>query len=80
MVLIYLVSFLVLACASAQPGKPFLIKINDQTHVIGNDIWNLTIGPSFGKKLYYKGVDLVGRAASGHYASYSTQIKPVTGA
>jgi rhamnogalacturonan endolyase len=51
-------------------GQPYLIKVNDQTHVIGNDLWNLTIGRSFGTRLLYKGIDLVGNA-SGHYVSYS---------
>jgi hypothetical protein len=51
-------------------GQPFLSRIDNQTHVIGNDIWNLTIGAHFGTKLWYKGFDLVGNA-SGHYVSYS---------
>jgi rhamnogalacturonan endolyase len=52
------------------PSNPFLIKIDDETHIIGNDIWNVTIGRTYGKKLYYKGVELVGRS-TGHYVSYS---------
>jgi hypothetical protein len=51
-------------------GQPFLKRIDNQTHIIGNDIWNLTIGEHFGTKLWYKGHDLVGNA-SGHYVSYS---------
>jgi hypothetical protein len=58
-------------CAERQAyGQPFLKKISNQTHIIGNDIWNLTIGEHFGTKLWYKGFDLVGNA-SGHYVSYS---------
>jgi rhamnogalacturonan endolyase len=51
-------------------GQPFLKTVDNHTHIIGNDIWNLTIGEHFGTKLWYKGVDLVGNA-SGHYVSYS---------
>ncbi|KAF3903108.1 hypothetical protein ABW21_db0204285 [Orbilia brochopaga] len=52
------------------PGKPFLIKIDANNAIIGNDLWNLTVGPQFATKLYYKGVDLVGDAV-GHYVSYN---------
>ncbi|KAL3426542.1 Rhamnogalacturonate lyase 1 [Phlyctema vagabunda] len=51
-------------------GQPFLIKINNETALIGNDFWNVTIGRQYGTKLYYKGVDLVGKAV-GHYVSYN---------
>jgi hypothetical protein len=54
----------------AAAGDPFLKTIDNKTHVIGNDLWNLTIGQNFGTKLWYKGHDLVGNA-SGHYVSYS---------
>lgn len=50
--------------------EPFLIAIDKQTHVIGNDIWNVTIGRAYGTRLFYKGIDLVGNA-TGHYVSYS---------
>jgi rhamnogalacturonan endolyase len=49
---------------------PFFKRINAETHIIGNDIWNVTVGRVVGKKLYYKGAELVGRGA-GHFASYS---------
>jgi rhamnogalacturonan endolyase len=49
---------------------PFLIAIDNETHVIGNDIWNVTIGRTYGNRLFYKGIDLVGNA-TGHYVSYS---------
>lgn len=64
-------SLLFLTAASiAAAGEPFLITVDNQTHIIGNDIWNVTIGPRYGTKLFYKGVDLVGKAV-GHYVSYS---------
>ncbi len=58
------------SAASAGPSGPFFLQLNDTEHVIGNDIWNITIGPTFGTKLYYKGKDIVGNAV-GHYSSYS---------
>jgi rhamnogalacturonan endolyase len=57
--------------APANKGSaPFLTPIGNQTWVIGNDVWNMTQGPQFGVKLYYKGRDCVGDAW-GHYVSYS---------
>jgi hypothetical protein len=62
----------VVVASSPQPqGQPFLTPISETNYVIGNDIWNTTVGLSFAKKLWYKGHDLVGGAASGHYVSYS---------
>jgi len=55
---------------NAAPGQPFLINVNNSTAIIGNDLWNVTLGPQYGKKLFYKGADRVGRAV-GHYVSYS---------
>jgi rhamnogalacturonan endolyase len=71
LVLVLLVLVVGIRATSTAPTKPFLIKISDNSYIIGNDVWNLTIdGRGFGKKLWYRGVDLVGRA-SGHYVSYS---------
>jgi rhamnogalacturonan endolyase len=61
--------FLAMVCV-VRARDPFLIAVDDHTHTIGNGLWNVTIGRSFGTKLFYKGVDLVGNA-SGHYVSYS---------
>lgn len=68
----YLSSFLALAGFSigAHAKGPFLQKIDDTTHVIGNDLWNVTIGRQYGVKLFHKDRDLVGDAV-GHYVSYS---------
>jgi rhamnogalacturonan endolyase len=64
-------SFVSLALAAGVHAKgPFLQKVDDTTHIIGNDLWNVTIGQQYGVKLYYKGKDLVGDAV-GHYVSYS---------
>ncbi|KAE9362659.1 polysaccharide lyase family 4 protein [Stipitochalara longipes BDJ] len=49
---------------------PFFLKVNPIEHVIGNDIWNITIGPTYGTKLFYKNKDIVGDA-QGHYLSYN---------
>ena len=65
-----------LLCLTAVAGRiayaadPFLIKVNNSNYVIGNDHWNVTIGPKYGTKLMYKGVDLV-KDFVGHYVSYS---------
>ncbi|KKK17913.1 hypothetical protein P175DRAFT_0481919 [Aspergillus ochraceoroseus IBT 24754] len=53
-----------------QARGPFLQTVNDTTHVIGNDLWNVTIGLQYGVKLYYKNKDLVANAV-GHYVSYN---------
>lgn len=64
-------SLVSLALAAGVHAKgPFLQKVDDTTHIIGNDLWNVTIGRQYGVKLYYKGKDLVGDAV-GHYVSYS---------
>ncbi|KAL1875696.1 hypothetical protein VTK73DRAFT_9951 [Phialemonium thermophilum] len=49
---------------------PFLTPIGDQTWLIGNDVWSMTQGPTYGVKLMYKGRDCVGEAV-GHYVSYN---------
>ncbi|EAU30742.1 predicted protein [Aspergillus terreus NIH2624] len=59
--------------AGAYAKGPFLQKIDDSNHVIGNNLWNVTIGQQYGVKLFYKGQDLVGDAW-GHYVSYSMFI------
>lgn len=49
---------------------PFLQQVDNQTWVLGNDLWNLTQQVTYGVQLYYKGHDCVGEAV-GHYVSYS---------
>jgi hypothetical protein len=49
---------------------PFFKKIGADVHVIGNDVWNVTVNRVLANKLYFKGVELVGRGR-GHFASYS---------
>jgi rhamnogalacturonan endolyase len=49
---------------------PFLTAVDNQTWIIGNEIWNMTQGHQYGVKLYYKDHDCVGDAV-GHYVSYS---------
>ncbi|PBP19949.1 putative rhamnogalacturonan lyase [Diplocarpon rosae] len=65
MLLMRLIPFLGFASAAG----PFFMEISTTEHVIGNDLWNITIGTRYGTKLYYKGRDLVGKGA-GHYVSY----------
>ena len=50
--------------------EPFLTQIDNETWVIGNELWNMTQQRTYGVKLMYKGRDLVGSAV-GHYVSYS---------
>jgi len=50
---------------------PFLTSLSSNQWMIGNDIWNMTQGPKYGTKLFYKGQDCVGNAV-GHYVSYSS--------
>ena len=64
------VALLAQACAAK---GPFLTQLNDTTWIIGNDHWNLTQGPKYATKLYWKGKDLVDEAW-GHYVSYSTHL------
>lgn len=61
-----------LAIATQVHAKgPFLKTVGPEEHIIGNDIWNVTIGRQYGTKLFYKNRDIVGDAV-GHYASYSS--------
>ncbi|KAF7558261.1 hypothetical protein G7Z17_g40 [Cylindrodendrum hubeiense] len=52
------------------PTEPFLSQVDDQTWIIGNELWNLTQGIQYGVKLFYKNHDCVGDAV-GHYVSYN---------
>lgn len=62
---------LVAAAPSKRAGRgPFLETLGNNTWIIGNDLWNVTQGPTYGTQLYYKGHDCVGEAV-GHYVSYS---------
>ncbi|QDS70498.1 hypothetical protein FKW77_010159 [Venturia effusa] len=62
------------AVSVAAAGQPFLITVGNNTHIIGNDIWNVTIGTTWGTKLFYKDVDLVGKA-KGHYVSFRNLMR-----
>jgi hypothetical protein len=50
-------------------AKPFFKEAGLSTWLIGNDGWNMTIGETFGTKLFFGGRELVGKA-KGHYAGY----------
>jgi rhamnogalacturonan endolyase len=52
---------------SALAKGPFLQQISSTQWVFGNDVWNLTQGPSYATKLQYQGSDAV-KSAPGHYA------------
>jgi len=58
----------------AKAFTPFLTPLNSSVGwIIGNDLWNITINQSYGKKLFYKNHDLIGDAV-GHYAGYGESI------
>ncbi|KAI1343322.1 polysaccharide lyase family 4 protein [Xylariaceae sp. FL0016] len=57
------------SCATAA-DRPFLSQVDNETWVIGNEVWNMTQGRTYGVKLNYKDHDCVGGAA-GHYVGYN---------
>ena len=67
--LLALLALTVEASTSTTSTGPFLQSLNETGWVIGNDLWNITIGSIYGKKLYYNGRDLIGNA-TGHYQGY----------
>jgi hypothetical protein len=68
----------VAAARSALTKGPFLRQINSTQWVFGNDIWNLTQGPTYAINLQYQGSDAV-KNAPGHYAGYGAgQTIPLT--
>jgi rhamnogalacturonan endolyase len=78
--MVHLKGILLCALAAVQTvlaKGPFFQEINATTHVIGNDLWNITIGRQYGVKLFYKNKDIVGPAV-GHYVSYSMFSPPDT--
>lgn len=56
--------------STATAFSPFFQQVSDAQWVIGNDVWNITISSTYGKKLFYKEKDLIGDAV-GYYASTS---------
>ena len=64
--------FTVLTAARTALAKgPFLQQVTSSKWVIGNDIWNLTQGPTYATNLYFQGSNAVGKA-QGHYAGVGT--------
>jgi hypothetical protein len=60
---------LVATARSALAKGPFLQQLSPTQWVFGNEIWNLTQGPTYATKLQYQGDDAV-KGAPGHYAGY----------
>jgi rhamnogalacturonan endolyase len=76
----YAILLLAGALTTAHPVEeraagPFLSQVDNETWVIGNEMWNLTQQRTYGVKLFYKGRDLVSDAV-GHYVSYSKYLSP----
>jgi len=56
--------------ATSSISGPFFQSLDSSSGwIIGNDLWNITIGQVYGKKLFFQGQDLIGNAI-GHYAGY----------
>lgn len=71
-----LYAFLSIALATAKAEKPFIQQVSNSSEwIIGNDLWNITIGETYGTKLFYKDHDLIGDAV-GHYAGYGIYTLP----
>jgi hypothetical protein len=68
--LIWIATVLALVADSWAIARPPFFKIINSEYVIGNDIWNTTIGSVLARKLYYRGIELVGRGR-GHFVSHS---------
>ena len=68
-----LLNGLVNAAPTERATGPFLTAVDNQTWIIGNEVWNMTQGPIYGVKLWYKERDCVGEAV-GHYVSYSENL------
>lgn len=77
-VLLLAVSFAGAAAAAARVFEratgPFLTQLNNQTWILGNEIWNMTQQVTYGVKLYYQDQDCVNNAV-GHYVSYSKSLR-----
>ncbi|KAH8896552.1 polysaccharide lyase family 4 protein [Thozetella sp. PMI_491] len=58
------------AVAVDTAAGPFLQQVDNETWILGNDLWNMTQQRTYGVKLMYKGRDCVGEAV-GHYVSYN---------
>ena len=57
---------LITAARAALAKGPFLQQVTSSQWIIGNDIWNLTQGPTYATNLQFQGSDVVGKA-QGHY-------------
>ncbi|KAJ1559819.1 hypothetical protein HK405_009229, partial [Cladochytrium tenue] len=54
------------ACHAAQP---FLTQISSTSWVLGNDLWNATIGPTYGKPIYFNNKEIHKRQMAGIFPS-----------
>ncbi|KAI0130102.1 polysaccharide lyase family 4 protein [Xylariales sp. AK1849] len=63
-------SFVTAVSLHGRATGPFLSQVDNFTWVMGNQLWNVTQGQTYGVKLYFKDRDCVGDAV-GHYVSYN---------
>lgn len=69
------IAFVVSGATGVAAKGPFLTQTDNQTWVLGNDLWNVTEGANYATKLYstlVPGQDLVGDAW-GHYVDIGTR-------
>ncbi|KAE8151460.1 polysaccharide lyase family 4, domain III-domain-containing protein [Aspergillus avenaceus] len=53
---------------------PFLEVVDSSKAIVGNSVWNATVGPNYAKPIYYNGKEIVG-SAKGQYYSYAQQSR-----
>jgi rhamnogalacturonan endolyase len=63
-----------LTLVSFVSAKPFFKELGPRKWSIGNDLWNIEIGQTYGTKLYHQKKDLIG-VAKGFYAGYGEFLK-----
>ena len=67
-------SFSIGSAAPVTERGPFLDQINSTHWMFGNDLWNVTQGPSYAINLQYQGSDVV-NSAVGDHAEYGMHHK-----
>ncbi|KAI9694325.1 MAG: hypothetical protein M1820_009014 [Bogoriella megaspora] len=60
---------ILLAPLGAALGRPFFNEVGNSTWIFGNDLFNVTQGPTYAAEATYNGLDIIGTAV-GHYAGY----------
>ncbi|KFX98823.1 hypothetical protein O988_04190 [Pseudogymnoascus sp. VKM F-3808] len=69
---IFFQAALVLNFLSLVTAAPFFTKVDSETWIFGNELWNVTQKGKNAKPLYYKKKELVGNAQGHYYSSSNT--------